>query len=451
MIPLLLAQFLFLKADGIEAAIRPDKGAEMASLKVMHHGRWVETLYRAMDYSDTPGWTGKAPWLWPATGKGEPLPFHGFARDLPWRVEKKSGDSATLVLTDSGETRKQNFPYGFRLEAEYRVSPSTLHMRLRVTASAGNKEPMPFTAGNHITFRTPLLEGSDPLRMTFTSPSAIEWMKDGGSPNGKQRPRSFSAAPLGDLERDSAISLSGYRGDPFVVVQDPAGLSIRMSHTATSIPAEPVVRFNVWGDAAKGYFSPEPWVGLQDSRRLNQGLTRLALARPGSGTSPFSLRRRNESLPLEIVIFAPGDRVPAERGGPEFIPFRFHSVAAEAVFEMPERPAPMNSELQFVTYIGRRHRLREVAHDVPLMHVELGGQVQKSVCVHDSLRHFPLVFLPRGKAWLLPAFQVLRGLQKVPVDAVHLAAIQIEKSREIIELHLQRVDDVFDLHLHGAV
>lgn len=185
MIPFLLAQFLFLRADGIEAVVNPAKGAEMASLKVIHDGKLVETLYRAMDYSDTPGWTGKAPWLWPATGKGAPLPFHGFARDLPWKVLNSSADSVTLVLTDSDETRKQNFPFGFRLEAQYRVTPRTLHMRLRVTADAANRGPMPFTAGNHITFRTPLLEGSDPLQMRFTSPSSIEWMKEDGARTAK--------------------------------------------------------------------------------------------------------------------------------------------------------------------------------------------------------------------------------------------------------------------------
>ncbi|MEZ5400108.1 MAG: hypothetical protein R2729_10610 [Bryobacteraceae bacterium] len=275
MIPLLLAQFLYLEAGNLKATINPEKGAEMASLQVKHRGGWVETLYRAMDYSGKPGWSGKAPWLWPATGKGEPVPFHGFARDLPWKVVSSARTEAVLELADSPETRLRNFPFGFRLQAAYSLVSGTLTMTLRVTAAKTNTEPMPFTAGNHITFVTPLVKGSDPLAMKFTSPSSIEWMKDGGSPNGRQRPRSFDAVPLGALERDSAISLGGYHGDPYMLLEDPGGISIRISHKATSAPAEPLVRFNVWGDAAKGYFSPEPWVGLQDSRMLNQGLTRL--------------------------------------------------------------------------------------------------------------------------------------------------------------------------------
>jgi hypothetical protein len=111
--------------------------------------------------------------------------------------------------------------------------------------------------------------------MTLETPSTIEWLKDGSSPNGKQRPRTFRGEPLADFERAAAVSLGGYRGDPYIVYGDPAGLAIRISHHAASVPPDPVVRFNVWGDVTKGYFSPEPWVGIQDSRRLNQGLTRL--------------------------------------------------------------------------------------------------------------------------------------------------------------------------------
>ena len=30
-------------------------------------------------------------------------------------------------------------------------------------------------------------------------------------------------------------------------------------------PDQPVILYNVWGDAAGGFFSPEPWIGLQNS------------------------------------------------------------------------------------------------------------------------------------------------------------------------------------------
>ena len=72
------------------------------------------------------------------------------------------------------------------------------------------------------------------------------------------------------------MSLTGYLGDPYIAYRDPQGLAIRMSHTASVIPDEPVVLYNIWGDAAGGYFSPEPWIGLQNSLVLNKGLIRLS-------------------------------------------------------------------------------------------------------------------------------------------------------------------------------
>ncbi len=287
-----------IEADRVRATIVPEKGGEMGSLQTRHRGQWIETLYRAMDYSDKPGWTGKAPFLWPATGRNFPkdvkpneeargsawdwngarlpMPIHGFARDLPWKVETKSRRRAVLTLRDSESTRK-SYPFGFRLAAEYTAAAGAVSILYTVTADEGNSGPMPFSAGNHITFNTPLVAGSDPLKMTFETPSTVEYLKAaGGIPTGEKRPRSYApAVPLSQIQALTAISLSGYSGDPFMILSDPAGLSLRISQKADSAPSEPVVRFNVWGDPRNGYFSPEPWVGLQNSFNLRQGLVWL--------------------------------------------------------------------------------------------------------------------------------------------------------------------------------
>ena len=96
----------------VEATIAPQKGGELSGLKIQHKGNWIETIYLARDYCPRRDWTGKAPFLWPATGRNFPpdlearqkagecfntgayelngnryeMPIHGFARDLPWRV-----------------------------------------------------------------------------------------------------------------------------------------------------------------------------------------------------------------------------------------------------------------------------------------------------------------------------------------------------------------------------
>lgn len=290
------------ETGGMEAAVAPASGGELSSLRLRYRGRWIEFLYRARDYSTQQGWRGKAPFLWPATGrsfpsdikaaagmddgfydwKGRryPMPLHGFARDLPWKVDKRAADCSgarvSLSLADTAATRRQ-YPFGFHLQVEYGLSGGRLSILYTVSAAKTNSEAMFFSAGNHITFRTPFVEGSDPAAMLFETPSTVEYLKtETGLPTGKSRPRSLAKpVRLGDFDTHLAVSLGGYRGDPYMRLTDPAGLTLRMTHHADSLPAAPVVQFNLWGDARQGYFSPEPFVGLQNSFNLRKGLVFL--------------------------------------------------------------------------------------------------------------------------------------------------------------------------------
>jgi galactose mutarotase-like enzyme len=291
------------EATGIEAAIAPAKGGELSSLRVRHKGQWIETLYRARDYSDKPGWQGKAPLLWPATGRNHapgavrdpsvpegsydwngrryPMPIHGFARDRPWRVDSRRADDsaarATLSLSDSTETRR-SYPFGFHLTVEYVLSEGRLDITYTIAASPKNTESMFFSIGNHITFQVPFLKGTDPEEMLFETPSTVEYLKSAQAlPTGESRPRSLAKpVRLGDIDTRSAVSLGGYSGTPYMLLRDPQGLAIRIRHSAESVPPAPVILFNVWGDPREGYFSPEPWVGLQNSFNLHKGLVTIA-------------------------------------------------------------------------------------------------------------------------------------------------------------------------------
>src|SRR3954452_25332605 len=91
---------------GIEAAVAPSQGGELASYRVRVKGEWTEFLYHARDYS-SPGFAGKGPLLWPAVGAQYPvgtipatscgpgtwvsegktygMPCHGFAKSLDWK------------------------------------------------------------------------------------------------------------------------------------------------------------------------------------------------------------------------------------------------------------------------------------------------------------------------------------------------------------------------------
>jgi hypothetical protein len=69
--------------------------------------------------------------------------------------------------------------------------------------------------------------------------------------------------------------LGGYAGNPWLRLKDPAGMALTISHKASALPPAPLVQFNLWGDPDQGYFSPEPWVGLQNSFVLRQGTVML--------------------------------------------------------------------------------------------------------------------------------------------------------------------------------
>ncbi|HRC44906.1 MAG TPA: hypothetical protein PLT27_12710 [Nitrospira sp.] len=290
--------------DGVEATIAPEQGGELCGLKYRHRSQWVELLYKACEYGASEGWRGKAPLLWPATGatiapgerqsgqrsgrysvegKDYQMPFHGFAQNMPWKADIVKADArearAMLSLAATDETRKA-YPFDWRLSVEYRLREGRLFLVYNAGASEQNKANMFFSIGNHITFRTPFLAGSDPAKMTMETPAGFQLAKDQRNlPNGKTVPNPFAGqVELARVPVGAAQSLGGYKGDPVIVLNDPQGLRLRMKHGAESWPAQPLVQFNLWGDAKSGFFSPEPWVGAQNSFHSRLGLVEL---RPG--------------------------------------------------------------------------------------------------------------------------------------------------------------------------
>ncbi len=51
------------------------------------------------------------------------------------------------------------------------------------------------------------------------------------------------------------------------------------------------VLYNIWGEVPSGFFSPEPWVDLQNSLVLNQGLIRLRASRTVERTIRIEFER----------------------------------------------------------------------------------------------------------------------------------------------------------------
>jgi gluconolactonase len=289
--------------SGLEAAVAPSQGGELSSFRVKLKGEWVELLYHARNYTDTKGFQGKGPVLWPAVGvqfplghfpkstcgdgsylldgKTYPMPCHGFAKSLPWtevaRSANNQGARVTVELRDSDRTRIF-YPFAFRVDATFALSGGLLTVDYTVTSDPSNNAPMIFAIGNHIAFKVPFLPGTDPAAMTFESPNRKQLLRNSlGFVNGEETVRSFETAQrLGDFDAHVALALTGYQSAPYAVLTDPQGLSIRVSQQATSSLAEPIVRFNIYGGPKVGYFCPEPWFGLQNSLNLGKPLVHLA-------------------------------------------------------------------------------------------------------------------------------------------------------------------------------
>jgi gluconolactonase len=288
---------------GIEATVAPSRGAELTSFRVMFKNQWLELLQTTDDSAATPGSVRQGAILWPAStadnvsnspcsgssprsfdSRAYPVAGLGFARDLPWTEVDRSADNqgarATLELRDSAVTW-QCYPFGFRFEARFELSGGQLTIDYTVKADPSNSKPMIFSIGNQISFRIPFVPGTDPAAMTFETPASTQLLRDSrGFLNDRVKARSFaSPTRLGDFDARVALPLAGYHIlQPYALLRDPQGLSLRLTQQTLSNLPEPSLRFNVYGGPQAGFLSPEPWFGMQESRRLAQSAISLSPA-----------------------------------------------------------------------------------------------------------------------------------------------------------------------------
>lgn len=113
-------------------------------------------------------WSGQAPILFPICGSirgdrarleqgGEVrMPRHGLIRKLDFEPEFYLADRVGFCI-ESDAVLLQQYPFPFRVHAEYQLEGRSL--TVRYTVDNCGSEPMPFFIGGHPGFRCPLAEG----------------------------------------------------------------------------------------------------------------------------------------------------------------------------------------------------------------------------------------------------------------------------------------------------
>ena len=288
------------KGSRLTAVISPKLGGQLVGLQLRRDGRPVELLYRGMNFCPTSGFAGKAPILWPATGRTYlagsapdgspiagwnrfgtryPMPIHGFAKDSAWRLiriaRSATSQSVSLRLEDSKATRAL-YPFRFVFTVTYRLEGRTLIVDHRIVAGP-NPTPMPFSIGNHITFALPIGGRGTGAEATVSTPATAHMVLDAfGRPTARASQPPLDRVRLDSFGPEVAIPLAGYRGTgASATIEQPGSGTIVLSQSGSLVPDADPVRFNLWGNGPAGFFAAEPWLGLQNTLAAGKGVVEL--------------------------------------------------------------------------------------------------------------------------------------------------------------------------------
>ena len=214
---------------------------------------------------------GGFPVLFPMTGglpdNRLPLPQgsfvlgqHGFARQLPWRMEPLAdGRGVLLELTETPETL-QAYPFRFRLAMEVRLVPGA--MEINTTVSNRSDAAMPFSFGLHPYFNLSSLEE---VRFAGLPDECLDHLTMEPASTAEQMQRLAEGIDL--LVRPTG---------PVRLLDEAAGaiLELQLSH-----PLDLVV---LWSEPPRPMVCIEPWSAPRQA--LLSGDRKIELA-PGSSTA----------------------------------------------------------------------------------------------------------------------------------------------------------------------
>ncbi|GLU32654.1 aldose epimerase [Trinickia caryophylli] len=209
-----------------------------------------------------------------ASGVVRPLPMHGFARDLPFEPALDAdGRGIRMTLVDTEATREQ-YPFGFRFEAAYRlVDARTLEVTL--TTSNTGSEPLPYYAGHHFYFALPhTLRAQTTLALPPTE--RRRQLEDGSisAPEPGEAHYTLDEARI----HDRFHCLQSVPSAPVTIECPPLGRRIEIDlQRAGSVPWYAVT---TWTEKeTSDFYCVEPWLGLPDAIHNGLGLRWLAPGR----------------------------------------------------------------------------------------------------------------------------------------------------------------------------
>lgn len=277
-------ELLTLSGNELRFSVSPASGGEIQSLQRLWRGAWIELLYHGQE-----GWRGGAPWLFPAVGrsasargmgfwrhgaKDYPMPIHGFAMSQAWDGTLDRG--AIVCKTKSSAETRVLYPFDFELRAEYSLMKNGLRARLEVSASRDNREPMPFSVGNHLTLKLP----SKACRVR-TSAQEEALLTDSSLLSGEKSPVNYQAGvALGDAPRLLDCVLGKFpSSDAWAELVDLASFGVRVGQKADNGASAEHFHFVFYGDIERGFFCPEPWYGGPNSLNELKGVVSL---KPGA-------------------------------------------------------------------------------------------------------------------------------------------------------------------------
>ena len=205
-------------------------------------------------------------------GEVRPMPLHGFAHRLPWRVAEVSATVVRLIL-EPGEATRDSFPFAFRLRLSYALIDGALRTVLEID-NRGDV-PMPFSTGFHPFLRLPLTPLGRRDRCFVRLPACRAYVAGPEGIEGETRraPRHLSAAApaapaihFADLETVHAEALdedSGLR----LTIDAQLGSAFRC--------------LTLWSPQVDApYFCIEPRTAIQDA--FTYGRDQLTLLAPGT-------------------------------------------------------------------------------------------------------------------------------------------------------------------------